>query len=34
MPELHWRVGYPLALALMAITVVGLYRYFKHVNWL
>jgi magnesium transporter len=34
MPELHWVLGYPYALGLMAIiTVVG-YRYFRRRNWL
>ena len=34
MPELHWRLGYPFALGLMAtITVVG-YTYFKRRDWL
>jgi magnesium transporter len=34
MPELHWRVGYPVALATMALTVLVLWRYFKRVGWL
>jgi magnesium transporter len=34
MPELHWRVGYPLAIGLMALSFLGLYKYFKRVNWL
>jgi magnesium transporter len=34
MPELHWMVGYPLALALMALVTVGGYRLFKHRDWL
>jgi len=34
MPELHWRLGYPFALAIMAcITVVG-YRWFRSRDWL
>jgi len=34
MPELHWVLGYPFALALMAIiTIVG-YNYFKNREWL
>ena len=34
MPELHWRLGYPFALSVMAtITVVG-YRYFRRRGWL
>ncbi|MFC7647435.1 CorA family divalent cation transporter [Streptosporangium lutulentum] len=34
MPELHWIFGYPLALALMALTCVSLYVIFKRRNWL
>ena len=34
MPELTWRVGYPGALALMALVCLGLYRYFHKVGWL
>jgi magnesium transporter len=34
MPELHWWVGYPLALGTMAIVVGLLYRRFKRVGWL
>ena len=34
MPELTEGWGYPLALALMAIAVIGLYRFFKRINWL
>ena len=34
MPELNTRIGYPLCLALMAMTVVLLRRYFKRVGWL
>lgn len=33
-PELSWRFGYPLALALMVSISVGLYAIFKHVEWL
>ncbi len=34
MPEEHWILGYPFALALMAtITIVG-YRYFRNREWL
>lgn len=34
MPELHWRLGYPFALSVMAtITLVG-YRWFKSKDWL
>src|SRR5215218_4356311 len=34
MPELHWTLGYPLALALMVSISVGLYAVFKHIKWL
>jgi magnesium transporter len=34
MPELGWIFGYPLAIAIMAITVVVLRWYFKRVGWL
>jgi magnesium transporter len=34
MPELGWTVGYPLALALMAMVCFVLYRNFKRVGWL
>ena len=34
MPELHWPVGYPLALLLMATVCAGLYRSFKRSGWL
>ena len=34
MPELDWIFGYPLAIAIMAITVVVLRWYFKRVGWL
>jgi magnesium transporter len=34
MPELHQRVGYPLSLAAMAISVTVLYRFFRRVGWL
>jgi magnesium transporter len=34
MPELDERWGYWVALALMAITVVTLYRFFKRIEWL
>ena len=34
MPELGWIFGYPLAIAIMAITVVVLHWYFKRVGWL
>jgi len=34
MPELHWTLGYPLALALMVSISVGLYAVFRHVRWL
>ncbi|WP_327725176.1 magnesium and cobalt transport protein CorA [Streptomyces europaeiscabiei] len=34
MPELHWILGYPFALALMALVCVGLYLVFKRRDWL
>jgi magnesium transporter len=34
MPELHWRAGYPLALALMVATSVSLYVIFKRRRWI
>jgi magnesium transporter len=34
MPELDWEWGYPFALALMVGLGFGLYRIFKHRNWL
>ena len=34
MPELSWRYGYPFALALMALTGVGLFLTFKRRGWL
>ena len=34
MPELHWLLGYPFALTLMALTSVILYFAFKRRGWL
>jgi magnesium transporter len=34
MPELHWLLGYPLALLLMVVTSVSLYAVFKRRRWL
>ena len=34
MPELHWLLGYPLALALIVLVSVGLYFIFKRAGWL
>jgi magnesium transporter len=34
MPELGWRVGYPLAIAVMVLVCVLLYRNFKRAGWL
>jgi magnesium transporter len=34
MPELDSRLGYPLALAAMAVCVVLLHRFFKRIEWL
>jgi magnesium transporter len=33
-PELHQRIGYPLAVAAMFLSVALLYRFFKRVGWL
>jgi magnesium transporter len=33
-PELNWRIGYPIALVLMVISAVLPYRYFKKRKWL
>lgn len=33
MPELHWRLGYPFALALMAISGIGLALVFRRNGW-
>ena len=34
MPELEWRLGYPLALTLMVLVSVGLYLVFKRRRWI
>ncbi|MET9731034.1 magnesium and cobalt transport protein CorA [Streptomyces sp. NPDC006458] len=34
MPELHWILGYPFAIALMALVCLGLYLVFKRRDWL
>jgi magnesium transporter len=34
MPELGWELGYPLALLVMVILCVSLYRFFRKANWL
>ena len=34
MPELHWLLGYPFALALIVVVSVGLYFIFKRSGWL
>jgi magnesium transporter len=34
MPELKWRIGYPLALVTMAAAVLLLFRFFKRIGWL
>ncbi|MGI8306543.1 CorA family divalent cation transporter [Saccharopolyspora hattusasensis] len=34
MPELHWGLGYPFALVLMAAVCLGLYLIFKRRGWL
>ncbi len=34
MPELHWRAGYPLALALMVAVSLTLYTLFRRRRWI
>jgi magnesium transporter len=34
MPELGWQYGYPMALGIMAVVCLALYRYFKRAGWL
>ena len=34
MPELHWTLGYPLAIAIMVLGCFGLYGAFKKVGWM
>ncbi|AWW36944.1 transporter [Streptomyces sp. AS58] len=34
MPELHWVLGYPFAIVLMAVVCTGLYLVFKRRDWL
>jgi magnesium transporter len=34
MPELGWGAGYPLALLLMLLAVIFMYRFFKRIRWL
>jgi magnesium transporter len=34
MPELRWRFGYPLVIAVLVLSCVLLYRGFKRNNWL
>jgi magnesium transporter len=34
MPELHWTLGYPMAIALMAGTAALMYAIFKKKGWL
>jgi magnesium transporter len=34
MPELHWRLGYPAAIALMGLCVVALVSSFRRIDWL
>lgn len=34
MPELHWYLGYPFALALMAAIAIGLCVLFRGKHWL
>ena len=34
MPELHWRFGYPLCIAGMALIALALVAYFRRIDWL
>ena len=34
MPELHWQLGYPLSLLVMAGICFALYKYFRRIDWL
>jgi magnesium transporter len=34
MPELHWRFGYPLCIAVMALVALALVGYFRRIDWL
>jgi magnesium transporter len=34
MPELHWRFGYPLCLAVMAALAIALVGFFRRIDWL
>jgi magnesium transporter len=34
MPELEWGFGYPLTLAVMALSITALYRFFRRIGWL
>jgi magnesium transporter len=34
MPELRWRIGYPLSLVTMVVAVFVLYRFFTRIGWL
>jgi magnesium transporter len=33
-PELHWRFGYPLCLAVMALVALALVSFFRRIDWL
>jgi magnesium transporter len=34
MPELEWKLGYPLVLAVIAVACALLYRQFRRIGWL
>ena len=34
MPELHWPIGYPLAISAIVLFCLALFAYFKRVGWL
>ena len=34
MPELHWRIGYPICLVFMGVSVALLVSFFRRIDWL
>jgi magnesium transporter len=34
MPELHWKIGYPMVLGTMAITAILVLRFFRRKGWI
>ena len=33
MPELHWKLSYPIVLSVMALITVGMFFFFRHKKW-